>query len=136
MVVKFAKGLAKLSFLGAGTAAVIGLWDYTQQAKAADYDLSFAQYQASVVDRYGDQAGDVFAVAHSGIASGYAWASRSGVLELAGLTEDGSVIDESDPLVVIVDDPESSVETEIEVAAADGGLAPDSSLLPRARALQ
>ena len=39
MIVKIVGGLAKLSFLGAGMAAVTGPWDYTQQAKADDYDF-------------------------------------------------------------------------------------------------
>ena len=62
MIGKLVKSIFKLGFYAAGLCGVVGTWDYTQQAKAADYDYSFDAYKLSVVDRYGDEAAIAFQV--------------------------------------------------------------------------
>jgi hypothetical protein len=151
MVVKFFKGILKLGLYAIGLAAIVGIWDYTRQAKAADYDYSTAQYAASVLDRYGSEAEFVFSklkVARNGLQSGVQWAGASDILNTVPLpsgvapetnlgdTNRGDTSPESAdaPAADTEDAVQGNATAEVELALAGGALAPKTSLFPRARA--
>ena len=147
MFAKIVKGLFKLCFLTAGTATIVGIWDYTQQAKAAGYVYSYTQYQVSVLDRYGDEAAQAFAfldTANAGLASGVAWVAETGLLETVGLSMPDTLMPESEDTLASVPIQQISPQTAtqedvaqpIQLASVTGGLAPERSLLPRARVVQ
>lgn len=136
MIVKFIKGLAKLTLFAAGTVAVIGVWDYSQRAKAADDGYSVATYRASVLDRYGDDAGKVLAAAKGGLANGYGWLAQSGAFDLVGLAERLGPADDEALGDALPAAASAAGEPPLQLASAQEGLAPQTSLFPRARALQ
>jgi hypothetical protein len=140
MIVKFAKGIVKLSFYAAGVAAVAGVWDYTQQAKAAEYDYTFAQHTESLRDRFGDEADYALGALDTvkdGVQTGITWANESGMLAKVGLElpQAESDVIESMPVESASDAPEldaNEAET-VEIASVQPGLAPETSLFPRER---
>lgn len=139
MVVKMVRGLFKLGFYAGGLAAVVGTWDYTQQAKAAEYDYSFDKYKLSVMDRYGDEAGYAFSAldtAKSGAQAGMQWVSESGLLEKVGLDMPAPIAaEEGQPVELVFEIERGSTSKTIQLASAAQVLAPETSLYPRARAL-
>jgi hypothetical protein len=44
MIGKLVKSIFMLGFYAVGVCGVVGTWDYTRQAKAADYVYSFEDY--------------------------------------------------------------------------------------------
>lgn len=113
-----------------GLVAILAVWDYTQQAKAAQYDYGFKDYPPSVVARYGDQIGYAVAVYQIGVNGAHAGIrkiSESGVLKSLG--QDAGVE------AVRPDTPAKPVEGLVQVAAFRTGSAPETSLFPRARVL-
>lgn len=146
MVVKFFKGIFKLGFYAVGLAAIVGIWDYTRQAKAADYDYSTAQYAVSVLERYGSEAEFVFSklkVAQNGLQTGVQWAGASDILDTlplpSGVAPEANPGDTwpegvNEPAADTEDAVQGNATAEAELALAEGALAPETSLFPRARA--
>jgi hypothetical protein len=135
MVGKFLKSIFMLAFYAAGLSVVVGVWDYTRQAKAEGYDYSFEKYQVSVVDRYGAEAVIAFTLLDS--------IKDSAGIDPEGISFSGLI----SSVVDTVSDPGSaspkSLEADVVVdsgpiilASAGSLLAPESSVYPRARALR
>ncbi|WP_292285240.1 hypothetical protein [Marivita sp.] len=150
MVVKFLKGILKLGFYAAGLAAIVGIWDYTRQAKMANYDYSTAQYSVSVLDRYGAEAEFVLSrleVARNGLQTGAEWAGASDMLDtlplpsavpsgVAAEANQGETGSEGtiEPVAGAEGVVHVNATAEVELALAESALAPETSLFPRARA--
>jgi hypothetical protein len=125
------RSLVKLAVYVFGFMAIAGLWDYAQQAQAADYDYSFDEYAPSVMARYGDEIGvvsDGWDVAKAGLNSGLQVILDSGILEKLGVDQFAHFAWSTDPTVPA---PEP-----VQVALLQSDYAPETSLFPRARALQ
>ena len=125
------RSLVKLAVYVFGFVAIAGLWDYAQQAQAADYDYSFDKYAPSVMSRYGDEIGavsDGWDVAKSGLTFGLQVILDSGIIEKLGVDRFALFAWPNDPTVPA---PEP-----VQVASLQVDYAPETSLFPRARALQ
>ena len=140
MIVKFVKGIVKLGFYAVGVAAVAGVWDYTQQAKAAEYDYTFAQHTESLKDRFGDEAGyalSALGTVKGSVQSGIAWADESGMLEKVGLSLPQAESDMTEEMPVVsaseMSETAESVAAPVEIASVQPGLAPETSLFPKER---
>lgn len=128
-------GLTTLFVYSCGLVLVAGTWDYLRQAKAADYQYSFAEYPASVMDRYGDEI--TLVAGHADVAAGLL---KTGVvmgwdhLEASGLLETVGFKPAASPGAV----PETpiAVSAQEAVVATEIRFAPESSLLPRARVIR
>ncbi|WP_292289350.1 hypothetical protein [Marivita sp.] len=143
MLVKVLKSIFKLGVYAAGVAAVVGVWDYTRQAKAADFQYTVGAHAASLADRYGTEA--QFAVgaldiAKGGVRNGLEWADNAGLL---GKTGDASPTPEVEMAQSDLPEIESGVlapvaepSDAVEIAAVRTVLAPETSLFPRVRALR
>lgn len=133
MFVTVAKAIARLGVYAVGLAAVIGTWDFTQQAKAADYSYTFNDYRLSVADRLlgaeNGYAASAYETARAGFRSGAAWMNASDVAGNVGL--------ESDEVANVSARKGSRVAARgaapVVLASADATLAPEVSLFPRAR---
>ncbi|GGB87901.1 hypothetical protein GCM10011363_00650 [Marivita lacus] len=131
MIGKLVKSIFKLGFYAAGLCGVVGTWDYTQQAKAADDDYSFDAYKLSVVDRYGDEAAIAFAVidaARTSAVRGIAVIDEAGVLAKVGLAVPERAL--------ALTEPAAPVNAPLILASVATSLAPEISLYPRARVLR
>lgn len=137
MIVKLVKNLVKLGFYSVGLAVVLGVWDYTRQAKSTDYQYSFEEYKLSVLDRYGEEAVYAMSVldaAENGLNSGIRWVEQTGLLEKAGVSIPQGVI--ASDLDVIPN--ETQVDPDFDgalrqLAVVNDVLAPETSLFPQAR---
>lgn len=135
MIGKLVKSIFMLGFYAVGVCGVVGTWDYTRQAKAADYVYSFEDYKKSVVDRYGPEASIAFAVidaVKTGAAHGLELAERSGMLASLGISLPRMNPEPSDA----TSGAAVPLAAPIVLASAGSQLAPESSLYPRARVLQ
>lgn len=131
-MVKSLKSIFMLGFYAVGLIAVVGIWDYTRQAKDAGYAYSFDDYRLSVAERYGAEAEIAFTVLDLAKATsirGFDMVDQTGVLANAEVTLDvtGSVTS-GDSTVA----PGTGSEV-IVLASAASVLAPESSLYPQAR---
>ncbi|SHH92487.1 hypothetical protein [Marivita hallyeonensis] len=138
--------LVKFTFYALGTVAVIGVWDFTREAEAArltpEPDYTMERYVASLTDRYGDdvQAATEVALetAKTGLTAGLEWAQNTGAIEKLGIEEHAKslqmlIAPQAEPAI------EAAIATEgavVQMASAAGHLAPETSLLPRARVTQ
>lgn len=131
MIGKLVKSTFKLGFYAVGLCGVVGTWDYTQQAKAADYNYSFDAYKLSVVDRYGEEAAIAFGVidvAKAGAVRGITAIEEAGVLAKVGL-----VMPER---ALALTEPAAPVDAPVVLASVATSLAPEISLYPQARVLR
>ncbi|WP_439524755.1 hypothetical protein [Marivita sp.] len=138
MIGKLLKSLFKLGFLATGLTGVIATWDYTQQAGASENGYSLEHYKVSVLDRFGDEAGYAFAAfdtAKSGVSSGLEWAEESGLLQQVGLDMPIQAFDTDKEPVVATSADTVMIDAPVQLASAKLGLAPETSLFPRARVL-
>jgi hypothetical protein len=125
------RSLVKLAAYVFGFVAIAALWDYAQQAQAADYAYTFDEYPPSVMARYGDEIGlvsDGWDVAKSGLNSGLRFILDSGIMEKLGVDQFALFASSTDATVPA---PEP-----VQVASLQSDYAPETSLFPRARALQ
>lgn len=144
MIGKLLKSIFKLGFYAGGLGAVVAVWDYTQQAKAADYQYSYEEYKLSVMDRYGEEA--VFALStlesaksglKTGAQAGLKLAEDSGLLEKIGIALPETVFeDDTQPVEIVIGPDGEMVIAPVELAVATQALAPETSLFPRARVLR
>lgn len=142
LIGKLVKGVVVMSAYTCGLVAVVGLWDYTQQAKAVDYQYSVEAYKLSVMDRYRAEAELAFGVMDTVTEAawrGVDFVEETGILEKAGISLPERVVETPQVIFAVGNSAEGSVndggaEGPIVVAAAQGVFAPESSLLPRARA--
>lgn len=114
-----------------GLVAILAVWDYTQQAKAAEYDYGFEDYPPSLMARYGDQIGYLVTAYQVGLAGanlGIGKIAESGILK--------SVIPDAKADTVHPVPLPTAAEEPVLVAANRTGLAPEISLFPRARVLR
>lgn len=135
MIGKLVKSIFMLGFYAVGVCGVVGTWDYTRQAKAADYVYSFEDYKKSVVDRYGPEASIAFAVidtVKTGAAHGLELAEKSGMLASLGISLPRMTPEPSDA----TSGAAVPLAAPLVLASAGSRLAPESSLYPRARVLQ
>ncbi|MFA8386575.1 MAG: hypothetical protein ACEPO2_13210 [Pelagibaca sp.] len=110
---------------------MVGIWDYTQQAKAADYDYSFDAYKLSVVDRYGEDA--AIALGMVDVAKAGAVRSITAIDETGGLSKVGLAMPER---ALAVTEPAIPMDAPVLLASAATSLAREISLYPRARVLR
>ena len=140
MIVRFVKGIVKLSFYAVGIGAIAGVWDYTQQAKAVEYEYTFAQHTESLQDRFGDEAEyalTAFDSVKGRVESGLAWTGQSGMLEKVRLALPQSATGGADR-VMVESAPESlhtdvNATASVEIASVQTELAPETSLFPKQR---
>lgn len=134
MIGKLVKSIFMLGFYAAGLCAVVGIWDYTRQAKDAGYEYSFDEYTLSVTQRYGKDAEiglAVLDVVKAGAMHGLALVDETGLLAEIGLVlpQENILPSEAGSGSVAQD------QSAILVASAASVLAPETSLYPRARTL-
>lgn len=142
LIGKLVKGVVVMSAYTCGLVAVVGLWDYTQQAKTVDYEYSVEAYKLSVMDRYGAEAELAFGVMDTVTEAAWRGAEiveETGILEKAGISLPERVVEPPQVILAVGNSAEvpvkdGSAEGPMIVAAAQGVFAPESSLLPRARA--
>ncbi|WP_439121657.1 hypothetical protein [Marivita sp.] len=139
MIVKLVKNLVKLGFYAGGLGVVVGVWDYTQQAKAAEYQYSFAAYKQSVIDRHGEQAIYAFSTldtAKAGVDTGLRMVEQTGVLEMVGLSTQ-TLIGAADTKVIANVDAAGALTdaATVQLVAGEHVAAPKTSLFPRARVM-
>ena len=142
MLVRLIIRLFKLTFFLIGVVSIAGAWDFLQRSQAADGDYTLQEYAVSVEDRYGDQARafvhTAWTLAQDGVAYGRDWAKSTGVLDGFGIDLDtlGFAPAEDTATPVEIETVEAPDDSSVVIADANASLAPESSLLPRARALQ
>lgn len=132
---KLFKSVFMLCFYAASLSLVVGIWDYTRQAKEADYQYSFEEYKLSVIDRYGAEAAIVFAVAETvkgGALRGLEIVEETGLLAKVGISLPDAGLEPSDAISGAVDPLQASLI----LASTRVGFAPETSLFPRARVLR
>ena len=132
MIGKLVKSIFMLGFYAVGVCGVVGTWDFTRQAKAADYAYSFDDYKASVADRYGAEAYIAFGVidtVKTGAAQGLELAEKSGMLASLGISLPQPVPERSDA----TSGAATRDAATLVLASAGSRLAPEISLYPRAR---
>ncbi|MCR9157749.1 MAG: hypothetical protein NXH80_10905 [Rhodobacteraceae bacterium] len=135
MIGKLLKSVFMLGFYAAGLCGVVGTWDYTHQAKVADYEYSFEEYKISVMDRYGAEAEFAFSILDmvvAGTKRGVVLIDETGLLAKVGISLPERF---TDPLHATSGSATQIAETVV-LASASTLLAPEVSLYPRARVLQ
>jgi len=134
---KLFKGVFKLCVYSGGLIILAGVWDYTQQRQAIDGDYTVAEYATSVSDRYGPRVNQLATIAagsaDAGLATGVDWVKSAGVLDKFGV--DPSVQDM--PAAATLEPQKvTSLDDLISLASVHAVSAPETSLFPRARAVQ
>ena len=135
MIDTLLKSIVVLGFYVSGLGAVVGIWDYTRQAKEANYVYSLDAYKVSVMDRYGAEAAIAFKVidiAKAGAVKGLDYAEKSGMLAQLGLTLPELLKQPAETDPGVAGQPASMIV----FASAASPYAPESSLYPRARVLR
>jgi len=143
MLVKVLKSIFKLGVYAAGVAAVVGVWDYTRQAKAADFQYTVGAHAASLADRYGTEA--QFAVGaldmvKGGVRNGLEWEGSTGLLGKSGDASPTPEVEMAQSDLPEIEagafEPGTEPSAAVEIAADRIVLAPETSLFPRVRALR
>lgn len=131
-MVKLLKSIFMLKFYAVGLIAVVGIWDYTREAKDAGYAYSIDDYKSSVTERYGKEAEIAFTVldlAKATAVRGIELVDQTGVLAQVGITLDATGSDTSGDTPIGL----GTGSEVIVLASAASGLAPEASLYPQAR---
>jgi hypothetical protein len=134
---KLFRGIFKLCAYSVVLIILAGVWDYTQQRQAVAGEFTVATYATSVSDRYGPHVAQITTLAsngaEAGISNGLDWVKSAGVLDSQGV--EPTVLGRR---VVATQEPQEvkTLNEQVVLASVNSVAAPETSLYPRARALQ